>query len=95
MLSPPMMNPVAHLEFSSMSQFPPVHKRTMHAQNDMVTNVEQSFKNFDMILKKNIASNKPHVEPILMRPIEMVNGVPMVTWKEEEVSRMNIMDNLQ
>ncbi|MCD9640685.1 hypothetical protein HAX54_026137, partial [Datura stramonium] len=58
------------------------------------------FKNYDKALRmKNLrsttSSHKPHFESIPMCPMEVVKGIPVVKGIEAEVSKMNVIENLQ
>ncbi|KAM3221779.1 hypothetical protein P3L10_021049 [Capsicum annuum] len=53
----------------------------------------------DLMKPINISSPKiqsmPSVEPIQIKKLSYIDGVPRVVWTEEEVDRMNVLENLQ
>ncbi|MCE3050469.1 hypothetical protein HAX54_047302 [Datura stramonium] len=76
---------VVAFELPSTSHFSPLYRGspTNPIQKDTMSNSE-SPKKFEKILTRNMAPVKLHIEPISMRPIEVVNEVPVIKWTEEE-----------
>ncbi|WMV08623.1 hypothetical protein MTR67_002008 [Solanum verrucosum] len=67
-------------------------KSTINNSEENNTKVKYS----DMLKGDNSYIDKRNtLEPIAIKPVSFVNGIPRVTWTEEEVEKMNIMENLQ
>ncbi|KAH0752210.1 hypothetical protein KY285_005358 [Solanum tuberosum] len=53
-----------------------------------------AITNPNVVTNKN-SKAKINVEPIPMKKIDIIDGVPVVKWTEQEVTRMNVIENLQ
>lgn len=84
---------------TSTSQFSPLPSKNIPSQNPSHINFESSslWNDADIITnssKGKVFKAKIDVEPISLKKAASVDGIPSVKWTEQEVNRMNIIENL-
>lgn len=84
------------------SDFPPLPSATNISQlsNPIFPNISPPATSYAAIIKPNGYLNKVTktttvVDPIPIKKVGLIDGIPVVKWTEQEVNRMNIIENLQ
>ncbi|KAH0712179.1 hypothetical protein KY285_007785 [Solanum tuberosum] len=80
----------SQFSITSPDQFPhirvPQNDKQTKAVKSAINNAEENNPKFD---------KRKTLEPIAITSVSFINGIPRVTWTEEEVEKLNIMENLQ
>ncbi|KAG5627195.1 hypothetical protein H5410_012413 [Solanum commersonii] len=91
---PPLM---AGLDFASPAQFPPLPNK-MHTGQNTIPNSPFLNKFADIVKGHSSSGNEKNVvevQPIPMKKLTLIDGVPTINWSASEIQRMNIIENLQ
>ncbi|KAH0644960.1 hypothetical protein KY284_032844 [Solanum tuberosum] len=90
---PPLIHPGSVSLSKDSSIKPKLPNVPMILPSDQLEKTE----NFATVLKNLNQSSqyKKRVDPIPVKKVEYHNGIPRISWAEEEVERMNIIENLQ
>ncbi|KAF3650075.1 hypothetical protein FXO37_18618 [Capsicum annuum] len=87
---------------SDQSDFPPLPSVTNISQlpNTIIPNISPLATSYAAIIQpndylNNITRTTIAVDPIPIKKVDLIDGILVVKWTEQEVNRMNIIENLQ
>ncbi|KAH0761589.1 hypothetical protein KY290_017662 [Solanum tuberosum] len=88
---------MAGLDSASSAQFPPLSNKIHTGQNAIPSS--PFLNKFADIIKGHSSSGKEknvvEVQPIPMKKLNLIGGIPTISWSASEIQRMNILENLQ
>ncbi|KAH0688994.1 hypothetical protein KY289_016352 [Solanum tuberosum] len=88
---------MAGLDSASSAQFPPLPNK-MHTDQNTIPNSPFLNKFADIIKGHSSSGNEKNVveiQPIPMKKLTLIGGIPTINWSTSEIQRMNIIENLQ